>query len=231
MPVCSGIRMIKGKTKQQEYKVIQSKKRSNGNGRNESYPEKCAAGGFTLAELLVIVAIVAVLVAIAIPIFAKQLEKSRRAVDMANARNIIAAVSVGINSGDIQFDKTYAIGTDGSDKLANVAVIVGKTGMQAYASGNIRINGNEWSTGGGHARISDYLASCGIEDYLIKSRNAGTDGWDFFAVFIYSDGTVRVGSGDEKGYNDYNGDKFETHAQYWKTAPASNIEKAMGLRS
>ena len=42
--------------------------------------------GFTLAELLVVVAIIAVLVAIAIPVFTTQLEKSREAVDAANIR-------------------------------------------------------------------------------------------------------------------------------------------------
>ena len=42
--------------------------------------------GFTLAELLIVVAIIAVLVAIAIPVFSKQLESSREAVDAANIR-------------------------------------------------------------------------------------------------------------------------------------------------
>ena len=42
--------------------------------------------GFTLAELLVVVAIIAVMVAIAIPIFTSQLEKAKEATDEANIR-------------------------------------------------------------------------------------------------------------------------------------------------
>ena len=42
--------------------------------------------GFTLAELLIVVAIIAVLVAISIPIFTAQLEKAREATDAANLR-------------------------------------------------------------------------------------------------------------------------------------------------
>ena len=42
--------------------------------------------GFTLAELLIVVAIIAVLVAISIPIFTTQLKKARAAVNHANAR-------------------------------------------------------------------------------------------------------------------------------------------------
>lgn len=42
--------------------------------------------GFTLAELLIVVAIIAVLVAISIPIFTSQLRKARLAVNQANAR-------------------------------------------------------------------------------------------------------------------------------------------------
>ncbi len=42
--------------------------------------------GFTLAELLIVVAIIGVLVAISIPIFTSQLRKARVAVNQANAR-------------------------------------------------------------------------------------------------------------------------------------------------
>lgn len=42
--------------------------------------------GFTLAEVLIVVAIIAVLVAISIPIFTTQLHKSRVAADWANVR-------------------------------------------------------------------------------------------------------------------------------------------------
>lgn len=50
--------------------------------------------GFTLAELLIVVAIIGVLVAISIPIFTSQLEKSREATDLANIRAAYAEASV-----------------------------------------------------------------------------------------------------------------------------------------
>ena len=50
--------------------------------------------GFTLTELLVVVAIIAVLVAISMPIFSSQLHKARVAVDIANLRNFYAELQV-----------------------------------------------------------------------------------------------------------------------------------------
>lgn len=51
---------------------------------------KC--NGFTLAELLIVVAIIGVLVAVTIPVFSRQLEKSREATDLANVRAKYAEV-------------------------------------------------------------------------------------------------------------------------------------------
>lgn len=50
--------------------------------------------GFTLAELLIVVAIVAVLVAIAIPVFSSSLDKAKAAVDSANLRSAQAIAAV-----------------------------------------------------------------------------------------------------------------------------------------
>lgn len=52
--------------------------------------------GFTLMEMLIVVAIIAILVAIAIPVFTTVLEKSREASDLANIRNSYAEVMVAV---------------------------------------------------------------------------------------------------------------------------------------
>ena len=51
--------------------------------------------GFTLAELLVVVAIVGILVAISIPVFTSQLAKARKATNQANMRAAKAAAVAG----------------------------------------------------------------------------------------------------------------------------------------
>lgn len=65
--------------------------------------------GFTLMEMLIVIALIAVLVAIAIPAIASQLERSREAADLANVRAAYAQVSAEALLGDPQFKVTVAL--------------------------------------------------------------------------------------------------------------------------
>lgn len=62
--------------------------------------------GFTLMEMLIVIALIAVLVAIAIPAITSQLERSREAADLANVRAAYAQVSAEALLGDPQFKVT-----------------------------------------------------------------------------------------------------------------------------
>lgn len=76
--------------------------------------------GFTLAELLIVVAIIGVLVAISIPIFTSQLEKSRDAVTASNVRAAYAEAQTawltGSGSTNVTVDKNAK--TVSVDKVA-----------------------------------------------------------------------------------------------------------------
>ena len=75
--------------------------------------------GFTLMEMLIVIALIAVLIAIAIPVFASQLEKSREATDLANVRAAYAQVSTEAQLGNFEATVTF----DLKQKLA-----VGRSG-------------------------------------------------------------------------------------------------------
>ena len=86
--------------------------------------------GFTLAELLIVVAIIAVLVAIAIPVFTSQLEKSREATDIANVRSAYAEVVTNYLS---KGDSTTKIAVEAKQTVADWQ---GPSGTIEYFSGN-----------------------------------------------------------------------------------------------
>ena len=90
--------------------------------------------GFTLAELLIVVAIIAVLVAIAIPIFTSQLEKSREAVDMANIRAAYAEVSA-----DVLTDPQEGTTTNGG------YTVVYKSGVYTATINAVQKDQSKWT--------------------------------------------------------------------------------------
>ena len=63
---------------------------------NRHLAEDSREKGFTLAELLIVVAIIAVLVAVAIPVFTTQLENARDVTTLANLRTAYAEASTAL---------------------------------------------------------------------------------------------------------------------------------------
>ena len=114
--------------------------------------------GFTLAELLIVVAIIAVLVAISIPIFTSQLEKSRESTDAANLRAAYATAAAkvldtetGVAAGPVVMTQTDAgFTTDVKDStIGSVALntlTTAKKGDQYYVNvgtdGTVTISGS-----------------------------------------------------------------------------------------
>ena len=98
--------------------------------------------GFTLAELLIVVAIIGVLVAISIPIFTAQLEKSRDAVTLSNIRAAYAEVQAAYLTQDStsttdqtikQNDQTITIKTAGTD--GSQVVTIDKVAAKGQSDG------------------------------------------------------------------------------------------------
>lgn len=90
--------------------------------------------GFTLMEMLIVVAMIAVLVAISIPTFTNILEKSRESTDLANVRSAYAEVLVAACLDDSEnAEKTVALKqkVDGwqSADTVNIGGIVHSTGQ------------------------------------------------------------------------------------------------------
>ena len=68
--------------------------------------------GFTLAELLIVVAIIAVLAVIAIPVFGSRLENAREETDIANMRSAkAAAVAMYLSGEDLENQTLTSTGT------------------------------------------------------------------------------------------------------------------------
>lgn len=90
--------------------------------------------GFTLAELLIVVAIIAVLTAIAIPVFTSQLEKSRESVDLSNVRAAYAEVM------------TAALTNDGTAKYTGDDAVIKQSDGTFKAVVSLKQQQNDWQT-------------------------------------------------------------------------------------
>ncbi|MDD6283615.1 MAG: prepilin-type N-terminal cleavage/methylation domain-containing protein [Oribacterium sp.] len=136
--------------------------------------------GFTLAELLIVVAIIGVLVAISIPIFSSQLEKAREATDLANLRAAYAEGSAALLDGDYETDSaswgTYTAGSTtsltgwydiGTGKITQTKVAAGK-GTEA------KTNNTGITVGGFAYKTNEDYTGKGIEVTLDLTKDQCT---------------------------------------------------------
>mgnify|MGYP004541436575 CR=1 len=110
--------------------------------------------GFTLMEMLIVVAIIAVLVAIAIPTFTNQLEKAREATDMANIRSAYAEVMASALTGDakaaegVKYDADkgeWTKAVEATQKVAEWQTAGGAPTIGGVKDVVAKISGNSWT--------------------------------------------------------------------------------------
>ena len=139
-----------------------------------------------------------------------------------NIENIGKAINnlqLAMQSGQISFPQTQL---DNGNPVV-MALVVNSEGLTPYASGCVEINGQDYSTGGGHSRLLHYLENAGLSDIKLETN----DNYKFYTIFFFADGSFRIGCGANDDSSEYREDTFENHSKWWKSAPQSMIEKEL----
>ena len=147
--------------------------------------------GFTLAELLIVVAILAVLVAVSIPIFTSQLEKSRESVHLSNIRAAYSEVMAdAITDGQDHTSNTISLkqeiddwqNTSGRDSLYSIAASVvgkptakGKAWVEFNAASSQTIICFQVPVPGDKATEDAKNFAVGTDEYIILSSLAAAE--------------------------------------------------------
>lgn len=120
------------------------------------FKEKLNKKGFTLAELLIVVAIIAVLVAVSVPVFNSKLERSREAVDIANMRAAKVAAIAAYLDDEIPEDTTTVY----YDAENGVVVTKYDKSKDGYGQGSKNLDGK--------TTYLDYTGTTEAKGYIIQ---------------------------------------------------------------
>ena len=185
--------------------------------------------GFTLIELVIVVAILAILVGILAPQYTKYVEKSRRSADMNNAKEIEQTLRLAMASDEIQIPLTNR----GIGYGAWVMICKDKEhaptpyhnrnfdGMWCGADKDIVINGvvsaNDWDY---NKQLEEILKDAGLTNKSFRTYSTGNaSGWDWIIVEVGYSSDGQLFSRIYSGFKNEDGGINRT--------PTSNIEKLM----
>ncbi len=115
------------------------------------WPRKAKQGseGFSLVELVIVIAIMAILIAFLTPQFVRYIEKSRQSADLDTVEGIIKAVQVGISDTGLEFTDEGEIkiaGTGGSITKQTGSGIQKCMDNAGIDVGDVRLKSSEWGT-------------------------------------------------------------------------------------
>lgn len=155
--------------------------------------------GFTLVELVIVVAILAILVGILAPQYTKYVEKSRQSADVSNLENIVKGFKVAAA------DTDYNIIPAGDGVTATYTITMTTTKTTIVASDNAPSGdtgkNNAWTDAIKEYTGYDFSSADGVTEVKLKSKKWKTDGTVVTAntaatiaakVSIKSDGSVTV---------------------------------------
>lgn len=152
--------------------------------------------GFTLAELLIVVAIIAVLVAISIPIFTSQLKKARLAANKANARSALSTAMAGFIDAPEE-DKLKTIADTNQHMYFRYDTVTGQCTYEGVSN-----------TSPNNPKIYDSFANVG---YYLAGGKGISD------VSKWSEDTKSQVRGEEN-HNDFPGILTKRTYRYWDVA-------------